>query len=476
MDAVSLRGRLRGRANERVSASSLAAFRILYGALAFISATRALAMGWVDQFWVRPEVHLSYFGFGFIEAMPGPTMHALFVAMALLGLCIAAGFHTRAAAMLHLLAFAYVELIDVSTYLNHYVLFSLLGLWVLLLPTGGSLSVDGWRKGQMLASIPRWMLWVLRAQVGLVYVHAALAKVSADWLLHGQPLGIWLSARADVPLVGALFTDPWLPYVALVAGWTGFLNDLVAPLLLSLRRTRAWMFALLVGFHGATSVLFDIGLFPLIMLCGATLFFEPDWPERAWARLRRAGAARGVGGQSALASGARPRLGGRLGPWPSGLLAAFLLFQTLAPLRAHLYGGNVLWHEQGMRFSWRVLCRAKAGSVTYRVRWDGHPRDVYVAPGSYLDRRQESEMSGQPDLILQLAHRVADDFRARGHRGVEVRVDALASLNGRRMARLIDPEVDLARAEDGLTAAPWILPEPPGPPLPSGASPRVAAR
>ena len=38
------------------------------------------------------------------------------------------------------------------------------------------------------------------------------------------------------------------------------------------------------------------------------------------------------------------------------------------PLRAHLYGGNVLWHEQGMRFSWRVMARAKNGSVTFNVR------------------------------------------------------------------------------------------------------------
>ena len=28
-------------------------------------------------------------------------------------------------------------------------------------------------------------------------------------------------------------------------------------------------------------------------------------------------------------------------------------------------------------------------------------------------------MSGQPDLILQLAHHIRDDFRARGHARVE---------------------------------------------------------
>ena len=40
-------------------------------------------------------------------------------------------------------------------------------------------------------------------------------------------------------------------------------------------------------------------------------------------------------------------------------------------------------------------------------------------------------MSGQPDLILQLAHHIRDDFERRGQGPVEVRVDALVSLNGR---------------------------------------------
>ncbi len=458
------RSRLRDRGDEPVSAASLGAFRILYGVLAFAGATRALAMGWVDQFYVQPELHLKYFGFAWIDAAPAPWMHAVFVAMAALGVLIALGIHTRIVAALHLLLFTYVELIDVSTYLNHYVLFSLLGLWLVLLPSGRALSLDAWRKGGA-ASIPRWMLWVMRAQIGVVYVHAALAKVSVDWLLHGQPLGIWLSARTDLPVVGALFMEPWLPFVALAAGWAGFLNDLLAPALLSHRRTRPFMFAVLVFFHVMTSYLFDIGLFPLIMLSGATLYFAPDWPRRVLARFRRAPR--------------RPEVATpipRLGRASAVALVAFLALQALWPLRANLYEGNVLWHEQGMRFAWRVLCREKAGSVSYRVRWDGHPREMHVSPGEYLDLRQESEMSGQPDLILQLAHHIAEEHRRAGHEGVEVRVDALVSLNGRPMARLIDPEVDLTTLRDGFAPADWILSEPPGEPLPLWRPARLAVR
>ncbi len=40
-----------------------------------------------------------------------------------------------------------------------------------------------------------------------------------------------------------------------------------------------------------------------------------------------------------------------------------------------------------------------------------------------------------------------------------VRADAFVSLNGRRAARLVDPDVDLA-AEPWRPHQPWILPEP----------------
>mgnify|MGYP006298408801 FL=1 len=73
-------------------------------------------------------------------------------------------------------------------------------------------------------------------------------------------------------------------------------------------------------------------------------------------------------------------------------------------------------------------------------------------------------MSGQPDLILQLAHRIGEDFRARGYEQVEVRVDALVSLNGRKPRPMIDPTVDLMGVDDGIGPADWILPGPDQPP------------
>ncbi|MEZ4296920.1 MAG: HTTM domain-containing protein [Polyangiaceae bacterium] len=106
---------------------------------------------------------------------------------------------------------------------------------------------------------------------------------------------------------------------------------------------------------------------------------------------------------------------------------------------------------------------AKNASVTYQVTnpVTGKVFEVRRAGTSPLAER---DFGTQPDLVLQLARRIAADYSAREGAPVEVRADVIASLNGRPAARLIDPTVDLARLSDGFARAPWILPAPGGAP------------
>jgi hypothetical protein len=451
---------LRARAESPVDPASLVAFRVLFGALGAVSAVRFLANGWVARMYVEPTFHFHYFGFEWVRALPEPWISAAFVALAVLGACIALGLAYRAAAAAYFLLFTYLELVDVTNYLNHYYLVSLLALLCAVLPLHRAGSIDvRLRPALRVGAFPRWMVWLLRFQVGVVYVGAGLAKLQPDWLIHGQPLGIWLAARTDLPMIGAYLDQPW---VSLAMSWGGFLYDLTLPLWLSIRRTRPLAYVAVIVFHTAVGVLFQIGMFPLIMVVAATVFFEPEWPRALLARLA-----------PRVVAPFDPRTG-ILGASPShpalrtlgrALLAVYCAAQVLVPLRCFAYGGEVLWHEQGMRWSWRVMVREKNGSATFRVRMDGSPRERIVSPRRYLTSAQEREMSAQPDLVLQLAHHIADDLRRAGHRDIEVRADVLVSLNGRPPARLVDPRVDLARIEDGLSPAAWILPAPAEPPI-----------
>jgi hypothetical protein len=146
------------------------------------------------------------------------------------------------------------------------------------------------------------------------------------------------------------------------------------------------------------------------------------------------------------------------------LAALYCALQIALPLRYLAYGGNVLWHEQGMRFSWRVMVRVKGGGTTFVVRDKSTGRVWHVSPREYLTPLQEAEMSSQPDLILQLAHHIREDLEAQGFGPLEIRAESRVTLNGRRSVALIDPTVDLTTIRDGLARADWILPAPETPP------------
>jgi vitamin K-dependent gamma-carboxylase len=461
------------RAFEPIDAAWLAALRVLFGLAMAFSTLRFIAYGWIDRFFVAPAFHFKYWGFTWVEPLSGAGMHQLFWALTALALCVALGLCFRLSALLFALGFAYLQLIDVTTYLNHYYLAALLALLLALSPAGRAYSIDAWLRPSLAQrSVPAGVLWLFRFQVGLVYTCAGLAKATPDWLLHAQPLRIWLNARGDLPLLGPLLTQP---FAAPLMSWAGFLFDATIAWWLLARRTRPWAFAAVIAFHVLTRALFPIGMFPVIMVLAALVFFSPSWPRVALGWLARLA---GMGLVPALASTpvAIDRDASRLLPQAragaasggqrvlAGIALAYCALQLALPLRTFAYGPGVSWHEQGMRWSWRVMVREKNGSVTFIVRDKRTGRSLHVAPRRYLTALQEREMAGQPDLILQLAHHIHADFTARLRGDVEVRVDALVSLNGRRMRALIDPNVDLSAVRDGLAPASWITAAPAEPP------------
>jgi vitamin K-dependent gamma-carboxylase len=454
----------------------LAAFRFCFGAVMAISMARFLAYGWIDNFFVNPRFHFKYWGFAWVEALPAAGMYAVFWGLLICSVGMAVGAFYRVAAGVFVLGFGYVQLIDVTNYLNHYYLAWLLACLLLCSPAAKAWSFDAWRRDcaadPALAdkSVAVGWLFVFRVQVGVVYTYAGLAKAHADWLIDAQPLRIWLGSRTEMPIIGPLFTVDGMP---LLMSWFGFLFDSTVVAFLLWPRTRWLAYVSVLVFHTLTRSLFPIGMFSSIMVLAALVFFPPEWPrvlahrigswlpvdasQRFLARLQRWGL-----GSEAVSH--TPPPSSNRDNWTRNLAitagVCFCAWQVIVPLRFLAYGGNVRWHEQGMRFSWRVMVREKNGSVTFHVRDPRTERTFTVAPRAYLTRLQEREMSGQPDLILQLAHRIRDDYSVQLGVPVEVRVEALVSLNGRKSSPLVDPTVNLAAEHDGLAPYHWVLPAP----------------
>jgi vitamin K-dependent gamma-carboxylase len=456
-------------ATRSVDGSWLAAFRIVFGSLIAVSMFRFIHYGWVERFFAEPTFFFKYWGFEWVPTPSPHTLHGLFAALVGLALCVALGLCFRVTAPLLALGLAYIQLIDVSTYLNHYYLAALLAGLLAASPAHRTWSMDAWlrsRRGATPGDVGVRALWLylFRFQVACVYIFAGIAKAQPDWLIHSQPLRIWLGASTELPVLGPLLT---LPAAPLLMSWCGFLFDSSIVLWLSLPKTRPWAYAVVVVFHVLTRVLFPIGMFPVIMMLAATVFFEPAWPRRVldWvAKARRVVPGALAARLSAWAKLRTPATVVRpLSNWERvGWVVAlsYLCVQVVLPLRFLAYGGNVLWHEQGMRFSWRVMVRAKGGSTTFVATHRETGQRWYVSPREYLTPMQESEMSGQPDLILQLSRHIQADFAARGRGPVAVSVEALTSLNGRRSVPMIDPGVDLTLMHDGIGLANFVLPAP----------------
>ncbi|MRG96202.1 HTTM domain-containing protein [Polyangium spumosum] len=435
-----------------VDIASLAAFRILFGALLLVSVVRFWANGWIRDFYITPSLHFHYFGFSWVSPWPSWGMYAHFVVLGLASALVMVGLFYRAAAVVVFVAFTYVELLEKATYLNHYYLISILSFLMIFLPLHRAASIDAWRNPALASqTAPAWAPFLLRFQIGVVYVFAGIAKLGPDWLLRGEPLGIWLSAHTDIPLVGPLLAERW---VARAASLAGAAFDLTVVFFLLHGRTRRFAYAAVLGFHFVTGMLFPIGVFPWIMSASALIFFPPRWPRDLLARLSRRFAAPNV---EAVVSSLSPRPIGRWQRIGMALLAAHVIVQIALPLRHFLYPGNTAWTEEGFRFAWRVMLVEKLGFVELRVHDHETGRTIRVEPSRWLTPLQAKMMAQSPDMILELAHHVAAEHARRG-KHVAVYADAWVTMNGRPSRRIIDPSVDLTTVQDSLRPKPWILP------------------
>ena len=429
-----------------VDIAGLAAFRILFGVMMTMAMGRFLARGWVRELYVAPAFHFTYPGLEWVRPLPDFWMHAHFVLLALLGVGIALGCCYRLCIVLFFLGFTYVELLDQANYLNHYYFISLLSGLMIFLPAHRAWSIDAWRKPMLRATTtPAWTLNVLRFQVAVVYFFAGLAKVNADWLLHAQPLRLWLAARGDLPVLGSWLNELWVAYAG---SWCGALFDLTIPFLLLHRRTRGPAYLAVVVFHVATWLLFHIGMFPWIMMVAALVLFPADWPRSLVQRVGK------VFGKFPAFTALPCAEGARLPRWSLALLATYVAVQLALPLRPYLMPQPAAWTGDGFNLAWQVMIVEKTGYVEFHAVDPATGQAHRLSTKALLTPRQEMMMAQDPYLIRQFARHLAADLKARGQPAAQVRVNAYASLNGRPSQPLIDPTVDLARAP----GSGWIVP------------------
>ncbi|HEY9886789.1 MAG TPA: HTTM domain-containing protein, partial [Candidatus Obscuribacterales bacterium] len=361
-----------------IDIASLVYFRIAFGAIMLWEVWRYFTKGWIPRYWIDPVINFTYYGFDWVRPLPGIGMYVVFGALGVLAFNILIGWHYRLSAVLFFIGFTYSFLLEQARYLNHFYLICLLSFLLIFLPAHRAFSVDAWRRPAVAAQVaPAWTLALLRAQLCIVYFYAGIAKLNADWFA-GEPLRSWLAARTDFPLIGALFTQEWMVYGL---SYGGLLLDLgVAPLLLW-RRTRWLAYISAVIFHLMHARLFVIGIFPWFMIAATALFFPPSFPREVgrWVqrRLGRTVAVdprRGRGKLSRVAP-IRARRSVIL-----ALLAAYLLWQLLFPLRHFLYPSQVNWSYEGHQYSWHMKLLSKRTEAVFAIFHPGSQIPLMADP------------------------------------------------------------------------------------------------
>ena len=407
--------------------------------------------GWIETTYIDPSFHFSYYFFDWVKPL-GDFTYLIFLICGLSAFFIALGYKYTYSIIIFFLSFTYIELMDKTTYLNHYYFISILSFIMLFLPASSSYSIDAIQNKASFSKVYKWNIDVIKLLLFIVYFYSGLAKINSDWLIEAQPLKIWLTSNYDLPLIGGLMQKTWAHYFM---SWGGMIYDLSIAFLLIYKKTRVFAFLLVIFFHLFTAILFPIGMFPYIMIMGSVIFFESRTHKKILDYFSNLFYLNKILSSKKIIKEIKPFKRKKLAII---VLSVFLTIQILFPFRYFLYPGELFWNEQGYRFSWRVMLIEKKGYTNFKVVDKGSNTSFFIKNEDFLTEFQERQMSFQPDFILEFAHFLGNFYSEKGIKNVEIYADSYVTLNGRMSMPFIDSKVDLYRQKRGFNHKKWIIP------------------
>ena len=440
--------------NKQSSAAPLAVFRMFFGFLMFISLVRFWSKGWIESLYIEPSFHFSYYGFEWVKPV-GLYTYAFFIICGISAFFVAIGYKYRLSILIFFLSFTYIELMDKTTYLNHYYFVSLVSFIMLFIPCNAMFSIDAISIRKSYNTVPKWTIDSLKLMLGIVYFYAGITKINSDWLLNAMPLKLWLKSKYDLPFIGhTLMQQEWFHFFM---SWGGMFYDISIPFLLLFRKTRSIAFVLVVAFHITTRVLFPIGMFPYIMILSTIIFFDSNVHYKIIHFTIKILEFFKMKTDNLKLSFSQVN---HYKVWNTSLLiiVVFMTIQIIIPLRSLLYPGELFWNEQGYRFSWRVMLMEKKGNSVFKIVNSKTNSFFYVNNDDFLTPVQQKQMSFQPDMILEYGHYLGNHFKSQGHQNVAVFVESYVSLNGRLSQQFIDPSANLMELKDSFKHKFWIKP------------------
>ena len=439
-----------------VDASTLGAFRFIFGILMVGSVLKYFYKGLIKAYYIDSKFLFAYELFPWVKPWPGDGMYYLFAVIGVSALLLALGLFYRYSAAAFFLSYTYVFLLEKGAYNNHYYFICLLAFLFCTVNGSRWMSLDAlWKRKSgpdpQPVTVPNWNVLIIKAQVFIVYFYGGIAKLNLDWL-KGEPMRHWLkgaAGRESTHVFAARFMES--EFGVYFFSYGGIFFDLAIGFLLICRKTRLLGFGLVIVFNIINDWMFKIGIFPFLMVAATVIFLEPDTPRN-------------------FIKKCLPRLKPdktNLEPRPSrfrksaiSFVSIYLMIQILLPFRHWLYEGHVSWTEEGQDFAWRMKLRDKGGCRLHFFVTNPETGETWPIPAEpYLALRQFIRMCQRPHMIIQFAHYLDKEMEEAGINNPIINARTLVSLNYRPSQALIDPDVNLTEEEYSIFKhAEWIVP------------------
>lgn len=417
--------------NAPIDSAALIFFRFFTGIFLICELINGLFLGKITQY-TAPSFHFSYLLTPFIKPFPYWGVIAQYILIMVCAVCVSLGKFYRISSVVLFLSFTHLFLSEQSEYINHAYLYCLMLFWLMVFPLG---------EKEISSTHPRWMLWLVLFHLSLAYFFAGVAKVNHDWL-SGTPMDLFLASRKD-HLLSFIYLHPKAP---LFFSWGGLLFDLCISFLMIIPFTRVWAFILATIFHLSNVAMFGLASFPWYCLALTSLFFSPSWPRKIW------------GFRTLLKNNNEKMSSFTLNQNTALIVSLYLIIHLLLPFRHLAYPHSTSWSEEAHQFSWRMMLRTKSGYMGL-VGQKENGTHFIINPLLYLTPRQVEKMKGHPDMILQFAHFVGEEFLKKGHK-IKIFCHSMISLNNHPPRPLIDPKVNLLEVRRSLKPYDFILPGP----------------
>ena len=427
---------------KHIDNSSLIVFRICFGLLCFLESVGAIFTGWLKKTLIEPQFTFNFIGFEWLQPLPVDWMYVYYIVMGVFGLLIMVGYKYRWSMLGFAILWAGTYFMQKSSYNNHYYLLFLLSFIMVVLPANRYASLDAKYNPKIKQiSMPNWCRWIFIVQLFIVYTYASVAKIYPDWL-DASVIKLLMQSKSHYPIIGELLQQNYVHYFI---AYSGILFDgLVIPLLL-FKPTRKYAFYASIFFHLFNSFVFQIGIFPYLSLAFCLFFFDAKTVRNVFLKKKQSFTEHKIdipNYKTLLKIG----------------FGVYFSIQIALPLRHYFIEDQVIWTEEGHRLSWRMMLRAKSGSIHFKVVDNKTNNVIPIKLDDYLTKKQQRGVKTKPDFIWQFSQRLKQKFEAEGM-SVSIYATSYLSVNGKPSKRFVNPDIDLAQVQwNHFKHHTWLLP------------------